>query len=282
MKLTNRDFSKRENLGFLKKKAGAHSRIFQRSQNLTKYVSLVSIALGLHVQSLSFNDVRRLISIEENDEEDVAKIKEGETDYLAQVLIDQIPTFCDGELIRYTSGLATLFKGDKEHRELLPRVYLCWDLRDSCQLVGACNTLRFVSDSAIGTELLTHVYLAKHSLPQFDHNWTLIDIVCSRRSPTMTLLVMNIFGNVSRGRARNCVGLLAVAINEKSRKSLHKLGFMEHKFKHGYLMYCRLEAIRLDRVMARLNFAENELMLKAVCFRHGLTKNTEDKLISRC
>ena len=130
---------------------------------------------------LSFLDVRRLIHIDESGEEDEASVKDGVHDYLAKVLIDQVPEICDSSLIKYTSGLATLFKSDRAHRELLPRVFLAWDLRDSSKLVGACNTLRFVCDEAIGTSILTDAYLSKNSLPRFDTQWTLLDIICSRR-----------------------------------------------------------------------------------------------------
>ena len=108
---------------------------------------------------------------------------------------------------------------------------LVWDLRDSSKLVGACNTLRFVCDEAIGTSILTDAYLSKNSLPRFDTQWTLLDIICSRRSPAATLLAMSVYAAVSKGRTRKAVGLLAISINERSRKVFHKLGFMEHKFK---------------------------------------------------
>ena len=259
---------------------------YNTTKNITHYIRMASISLGILVQSLSFLDVRRLIQIDESGEEDEASVKDGQHDYLAKVLIDQVPEICDSSLIKYTSGLATLFKSDRAHRELLPRVFLAWDLRDSSKLVGACNTLRFVCDEAIGTSILTDAYLSKNSLPRFDTQWTLLDIICSRRSPAATLLAMSVYAAVSKGRTRKAVGLLAISINERSRKVFHKLGFMEHKFKSQgdtrYLMYCRIESVRMTNVLSRLTFAENELMVQSVCFRGGLTKKTAGNIYDRC
>ena len=59
---------------------------------------------------------------------------------------------------------------------------------------------------------------------------------------------------------------MAIAINDRSRKTFSRLGFHELAFKsHGdkrFLMYAELEDIKMGKVVKRLHFDENTLLLQ--------------------
>ena len=261
---------------------------FDDARNISKYVELAQTSLGIHTFSLSFHDVKRLILVDESDPEfDVGKAREDSTDYLSKMLTEQVGAFCDTDLVSYCQSLGTLFKSDKQHRELLPRVWLAIDLRNHASCVGALNSLRYPGpDASVSTEFLTPQFIQKNDLPQFDASWILVDLVCSNRSPTASLLVMSVFRGATRGRARRPTGIMAVSINERSRKTFSRLGFSEIAFRsHGkmrWLMYANTSDITMSKVMERLRFDENTLLLSEICYRSGLQKKTEDKIYGRC
>ena len=261
---------------------------FDDPKNISKYAQLAETALGIHTFSLSYHDVKRLVTVDESDPDvDVGVLKDGCTDYLGNLLTEQVGSFCDTDMVKFGNSLGTLFKNDKAHRDLLPRIYLALDLRHASECVGALNTLRYPGpDESVSTEILTPQFIQKNNLPDFDESWVLCDLVCSKRSPTATLLVMSLFSTVTRGRARRPVGILAIAINDRSRKTFLRLGFNEQVFKsHGdkrFLMYAELEDIKMGKVVKRLHFDENTLLLQQICFRSGLSAKTADRVVGRC
>ena len=261
---------------------------FDDPQNIRKYVQLAETALGIHTFSLSYHDVKRLVTVDESDPDvDVGVLKNGCTDYLGKLLTEQVGTFCDSDMVKYANSSGTLFKNDKTHRDLLPRIYLALDLRHGCECVGGLNTLRYPGpDASVSTEFLTPQFIQKNQLPVFDESWVLCDLVCSKRSPTASLLVMSLFTTVARGRARRPVGIMAIAINDRSRKTFSRLGFHELVFKSNgdkrFLMYAELEDIKMGKVVKRLHFDENTLLLQQICYRSGLSAKTADRVIGRC
>ena len=80
---------------------------FNSPKNVSKYVQLASIALGIHVQSLSYHDVRRLITVQEGEDEDddtpnivddTAVAVDGDGQYRAERQTER--SFYDSEVIR--------------------------------------------------------------------------------------------------------------------------------------------------------------------------------------
>ena len=187
-------------------------------QNYRLYLSLAEIGLGIAVQTLSYNDVRRVLT----PEGESAHVN-GDSE-LGRVLVEDAKKLCEGsDIIDCVSGLATLFATGSVQRSLAPKILLCWDLRDSARLVGIANVCYFASEEALGTETITRVYCDKHSLPNFEANWFFLDVFCSIRSPAGSLLVVNAMLIASRQRAKKCPGLVGVAISEQSLKVFKKL-----------------------------------------------------------
>ncbi|MEC7281781.1 MAG: hypothetical protein VXU50_06925 [Verrucomicrobiota bacterium] len=246
--------------------------------NLRLYLSLAEISLGIATQTLGYNDVRRILTPSNGE---TAAVK-GDSE-LGRVLVEDAKGLCaQSDVIVYLSGLATLFETGSLQRSLAPKCLLCWDLRDSSKLVGIANCCYFAVEDALGTASLTTTYCAQHGLPTFT-DYYFLDVFCSVRSPAGSLLIVNALMIASRQRSRKPPGLCAVAINERSLKTFKKLNFNIHEFKsHGqkrHLCWIRIDEFKLEPLLARLKFANNEYLVRNICFRKGATAASEHKVM---
>ena len=247
-------------------------------QNIRLYLSLAEIGLGIAVQTLNYSDVRRVL-IPDGESASV----NGDSE-LGRVLVEDAKKLCEGsDIIYYVSGLATLFATGSVQRSLAPKILLCWDLRDSAKLVGIANVCYFACEEALGTEALTRAYCDRHSLPNFEAHWFFLDVFCSIRSPAGSLLVVNAMLIASRQRSKPCPGLAGVAISEQSLKVFKKLQFSVHEFRsHGskrWLVWKRLDQFSMEPLLSRLRFANNEYLVRNICYRRGATAASHDRIM---
>ena len=231
-------------------------------------------------QTLSYNDVRRVLLADPDAE--AASVK-GDSE-LGRVLVEDAQHLCGGgDVLNYVSGLATLFATGKQQRALAPKVVLLWDLRDHAKLVGVCHLCYWAVEEALGTERITRKYCTKMGLPAFD-DYMFMDVFCSRRSPGGSILCVHGLLVASRQRARKPPGLAAIAINRASLKTFRRLHFNVHEFKvHGstrWLCWMRLDAFRLEPLLERLRFAENDYLVRNICYRKG--RGAEHTITRQC
>ena len=142
--------------------------------------------------------------------------------------------------------------------------------------ISRLSTSNFHSKTEMGC------YCAQHGLPTFT-DYYFLDVFCSVRSPAGSLLIVNALMIASRQRSRKPPGLCAVAINERSLKTFKKLNFNIHEFKsHGqkrHLCWIRIDEFKLEPLLARLKFANNEYLVRNICFRKGATAASEHKVM---
>ena len=239
---------------------------------LAKFVQLAMLSQRFLLQRLSYNDVRRLISI---DEDETVSASE---DPVARLLLEQ--EIC-GDGINLTSGIATIFKAGPVHKALQGKLLLIYDLApDKTILVGIASVCRFTVDEALASERLTSRYCATNEMPRFDASWQLVDAFCSKQSPAGSLLILNAV--IQAGRMRPpATGVVAISVNSKSKRTFEQLGFSTHTCrKDEHVVWLKLDDIDLPRIRERLRVGGPSL--STICWRAGATPATRDRRIARC
>ena len=248
-------------------------------KHLQTYAKLIGIQTGLLVQALNYNDVKRMVDI---DDEDV----EPGDDPLAEILIDglqEMETDDDAE-IRPIGSVAALFdKGDLQ-KSLRPRLLAAYSLRDGVSMVGAVVTCLFARDETLGTSILTQSWCASHSLPRFDARWSLIDVIASQQQPAGALLTLHAILAASRARM---AGVCAVAATAAGHRLLRSLNFTCVAFRERgsqrHICYLRLpQDLSFAHVKRKLRFDGDVQIVGSVCWRDSISARAKYSIVGRC
>jgi len=252
------------------------------ARHIATYAKLIGLQTGLLVQSLSYADVARMVSIDSETEE----VEAGD-DPLSTLLVEGMEALaCEDDRceIRPIASIAALFDRGPLQKSLKSKLYMAMSLRDTpIRLAAALVTSLFLRDETLGTQLFTQSYCVTHGLPRFDKSWTFIDIVASRASPAGGLLVVHAVLAATRAKQK---GICAVAATSGGHRLLRSLGFTCHAFRdHGqrHMCYMRLPAeLSFQRVMQRLRFEGGRDIVESVCWRDALSSRALSSVVGRC
>ena len=249
------------------------------AKHIAVYAKVVGIQTSLLVQSLSYHDVKRMISIDDDE------VVHAGDDPLSSLLVDGITQLsCSDEYceIHPIASISALFDTGDLQRSLKPRLFMAISLRDNVQLVGCVTTCLFLKDSSLGTDLFSHSYCSKNSLPRFS-NWLFVDIVASRAKPSGGLLLVHAILQCCRLKLHGCC---AVAVSNGGHKLLKSLNFSSYKFKeHGsvrHMCYLRTQDISFKHIKQHLKFAGSERIIDEICWRDSLSTRALSSLVGRC
>ena len=254
---------------------------FNQAKLISLYANVCQVATGLLPQLLSYQDMRRVLLV--NDEEISAK---GE-DFLGIVLSQRLREVCKtkGDMLDINASLAALAEVGVA-RSYEGRCLLIWDLRDKCTVCGVLVACRFIPDETTSTAKFTEDYILEKKLPSDLNQYMLLDVVCSKRPPAGIIGVLTMFKIASRTRRNKLVGCAAVCINQESLKLFTSLGFHSHPFREKSvqrtLVYLRVDELKMEVIANRLKFEGSEDILTKICYRKGLSARNRDRAVMRC
>ena len=254
--------------------ADADDPAWDVTRHIASYVRIVGVASGILCQSLSYADVRRLVSIDDE------SIEARGDDPLATEFVDGFSSF-DGASIEPSKSIAALFDTGFA-KTLKPRALLAHDLRAGAALVGVLTVCKFAVDGSLATDKFTRNYCRTHGLPNLER-YLLVDVVMSRRKPAGSLLLLAVILQASRSRPPQA-GVCCVAVTTAGRDMCAGLGFELHAFRdqgQRWLCHLALEDIQMSNVMDRLHFGGRN-KVASMCWRWGLTSASSDRLVGRC
>ena len=106
-----------------------------------------------------------------------------------------------------------------------------------------------------------------------------VDIVCSTaKSRAGRALLAQLLVDLKRSRCKHPKrAVVTVAVSSEGRDLFRSFGFSELKFKGSHLMFVELDDVTLETLTEALKFEGSDQYL-GVCFRHGLTKPSSDKV----
>ena len=246
-------------------------------RQIAAYLKLAAAGNGILIQTLSYNDTRRLINI------DGAEVTRRGDDHLGELLTGKLDGLCDSTLIDPKVSLASLFESGALQRSLKAKVFLAHDLWDEGVFVGVLVSCKWLVDEDLGTNKFTPEHCAKAGLPDFSA-FVLVDIFCSVRQPAATLLLLSTFVSASRMKPA-AAGLCAVAINSKAKDLFAKIGFHVHPFRergqNRWLCYVTLgEFSNLPRIMERVRFSGHKHVVTTLCNRMAV--RGDPRVVHRC
>ena len=122
--------------------------------------------------------------------------------------------------------------------------------------------------------------LEKH-LPNnvLSHRTAFVDVVCSTAgSRSGRALLAQLLIDLKRSRGKNRKrAVVTLAVSDAGRDLFRSFGFSQIKFKGNHLMFALLNDITFETLTHALRFEGSDQYM-GVCFRHGLTKPSEDKV----
>ena len=249
-------------------------------RHMATYARIVGIQTSLLVQQLAYNDVKRLVSI--SDEE----VEINGDDPLAPIIVQGLASLDsnDGKTeIRPLGSIAALFEPGQLQRSLKPRLLIALSLDDGVELVGALVSCLFVRDETLGTELFSQSYCTAHSLPRFGDTWLFIDMVASRAKPSGGLLVVHAILAAQRSKL---TGICAVAVSAGGLRLFRSLGFAVHRFRDGnwrHMCYLRLpQELSFEKIMRHLHFNGDDKIVESICWREPLSTRAKYSVVARC
>jgi hypothetical protein len=248
-------------------------------KHLTTYIKLVGIQTGLLVQALNYHDVKRMVDIDDE------TVEAGE-DPLSEMLIEaleEMETDDDAE-IKPIGSIAALFDRGDVPRELKPRLYACFSLRDGVSMIGALVTCLFTRDETLGTSILSQSWCASHNLPRFDGRWSFIDVIVSQQRPAGALLVMHAILAASRARK---AGVCAVAVTSAGHRLLRSLNFTcvpyRERSSQRHMCYLRLpQDLSFTHMKRKLHFDGDNQIVGSICWRDSLSASAKSSIVGRC
>ena len=249
-------------------------------KHVAAYCKLVGIQSGLLVQTLSYNDVKRMVVI---DDEHV----EAGDDPLASLLVDGLEALeSDDASIQPIGSIAALFDAGSVQRSLKPRLFAAFSLRDGVTMVGAVVACVYSRDEALGTNLFSHSYCSNHSLPRFDARWGFIDVISAQPAgkPAGSLLTLHAILAAHRAKL---TGVCAVAATAAGHRLLRALNFTCVAYReHGsqrYMCYLRLpQDLSFAHVKRKLRFDGDTDIVESVCWRDSLSARALSSVVGRC
>ena len=245
-------------------------------KHLAVYAKAICIQTSLLVQTLNYNDIKRMVDI--SDEE----VEAGDSP-LAELIVEGLEQL-ETNNVRPIGSIASLFDRGDLQRSLKPRLYIGFHLRDGVSMVGALVTCLFTKDETLGTNMFTNQWCTTNKVPRLDARWSFIDIVASSMTPCGALLVLHAILAAARGRL---VGVCAVAASLAGQRLLHALNFTcvpyRERGSNRHFCFLRLpQDLSFSHVKIKLRFEGDTQLVESVCWREALSARAKSSVVGRC
>lgn len=258
------------------------SEVFETpsKRTLEVYSKIAQIRTGTMVVRYDGNDLRRMFMNnpewdDDNGQPPVLIRELGPSDSLSNMLLRslrRLPTDGEGRRgIHITESLATLVAGDV--KQYSPRCFVAYDVKSEARIVGAMTVVNFVADSSFSTNRLTRSYCSQHGLPAFDANWMLVDVVSSSKKGSASMMILSAWLSCMRLRRR---GIVAIGGSTAGKRLFRTLGFKSYRD----VFYMKVGDLDMSNLHKKLKV--DDAIVSDLCWRHGLTTKTADKVVSRC
>ena len=265
---------------------------FNSTKSLTTLVKTSCTSKGVLIQMpLNYHSVKRLILVNEDDES--IEWNEDGDDALGQELVEAATDRLSFEeqhgstitSVDPAASLAALFDGDSTAaRDLKPRLWIAWDVREDPTIVGLLTACEFTRDTTLGTTRFTQAFLDSHTIPRLSaSNCLFIDVVSSTGDPhgVGALLVLSAYLLVCRSRKYEY--LATIAVSEKGRNLCERLGMHAYSYREGgtqrNFCWCGAGELTAADVNRRLRVKR---YISDLCWRDGFTARTRDRKFARC
>lgn len=250
-------------------------------RHVAVYAKAVGIQSSVIVQQLRYNDVKRLVTIDDED------VEAASDDPLGELLVDGLDALesDDGVTeIKPIGSIAALFDRGDLQRSLKPRLFAAFSLRDGVSMEGALVACLYARDEALGTSLFTHSWCTSKGVPRLDGHWTFIDVIASSMPPCGALLTVHAILVAARARMS---GICAVAASAAGHRLLSALNFTCVSYRERgvtrHLCYMRLpQDLSFKHVKRKLRFEGDTALVESVCWREALSSRAKSSVVGRC
>jgi len=259
---------------------------YNEQKALATLERLVSTTAGVMVVQYTQNDVKRVVSIDEDNE----SVEPAGDDPLGEVLCDGLERLSHTERVGSyevsvdpLGSLAVLFDKSPEARALKPRLIAGYDMRNDAQLVAACIVCLWSRQEYLSTQRFTAQWLSDNDLPAFNSQWLLVDSVCSSQPGAATLVLLHAYLLCMRSKMR---GVVAVCVTRKGRDVFVKQGYESFDYRESgrpqTLAWIKAGDLSMEELTSRLRVGGGRTTLEQLCFRMGLTPRSASSLVGRC
>ena len=253
----------------------------------------------------SYNDVARMITIQDADEEIDEDEGEGETedegeksdsritpkgdDPLSEVLLEALEsmesTTREGRLdvtVSPIDSVAELFHRDSKTRK--PKLILAFDLgSEHADCVGCLTCCDFEENDNLLTARFTASYLSSKDLPDLG-SYLLIDTVSANKQPGGMMLLLSAYMAAVKAKKS---GICCIGVSSSGKQLCRNFGMTGHRYKEDgvarELFFMELESLSLDHLNKKLRIGSaHTKVLTELCSRNGLTSRTAGRIYPRC
>lgn len=267
----------------------SHDSLANSAKHMQWWLSMYTTACSIAIQKLPYARVRQLVELDGLKE----PLEEGEgfthfhpsAPTEMQQLLGSMTGLCRGAALANES-LRVLFSA--QGRSLNPVMYAATKLKPQSKdpdgvvkmayagVLTCCDYEEEDALSTVGTAARLGPHLGDDVLQT---STAFVDIVCSTaKSRVGRGLLAQLLVDLKRSRSRNPKqAVVTVAVSKEGRDLFRSFDFSELKFKGHYLMFAHLEDITFETLTRALRFEGSEEYMR-VCFRHGLTKSTSEKV----
>mgnify|MGYP006219057419 CR=1 FL=1 len=250
---------------------------------------MYNTACSVAIQKLPYARVRQLVELdgikEPLDEGDEFTHFHPKAPVQMQELLGSMTGLCRGAALANES-VRVLFSA--QGKSLNPMMYAATKLKPrsgdpestvKMAFAGVLTCCDYVQEDALSTMGATERLQQHVDRDVLDNNTAFVDIVCSTaRSRVGRALLAQLLVDLKRSRCRNPKQVvITVAVSTEGRDLFRSFNFSELKFKGSHLMCVHLEDITFETLTQALRFEGSDQYM-GVCFRHGLTKATSDRV----
>ena len=260
------------------------------TKHMQWWLSVYNTACSIAIQKLSYARVRQLVTLDgikvPLDEGDEFTHFHPKAPVQMQELLGSMTGLCRGAALANES-VRVLFSA--EGKSLNPVMYAATKLRPHSKdpgsevkmtYAGVLTCCDYAEEDALST-VGASARLQQHVDDDvLDNNTAFVDIVCSTaKSRVGRALLAQFLIDLKRSRSRNPKEVVVtVAVSKEGRELFRSFQFSELKFKGSYLMFVHLQDVTFETMAARALQFEGSDRYMSVCFRHGLTRATSDKV----
>ena len=266
-----------------------HRQLEHDAKQMQWWLSMYNTACGVSIQKLPYTRVRQLINVDRVKEpmeegEPFTHFQRGATSQMQQ-LMGSMTGLCRSAALANESARVLFSSAGKE---LNPALYAATKLRPQSgdpesvvkmSFAGVLTTCDYAEEDALSTNGATS-RLEKH-LPNsvLSNRTAFVDVVCgTAKSRAGRALLAQLLIDLKRSRSRNKKrAVVTVAVSEEGRALFRSFGFSEIKFKGNHLMHVMLNDVTFETLTHALRFEGSDQYM-GVCFRHGLTNPSKDKV----
>lgn len=269
-----------------------HDQLARDTKQMLWWLSMYNTACGVAIQKMPYARVRQLIgssvdSVKEPMEEGegFSQFQSGASQQMQQLMGSMTHLCRDAALANESVRVLFSSPGGRSLKAVL---YAATKLRPQSAdpkstvkmaYAGVLTTCDYVEEDALATTGAT-ARLEKHLKGNILESHTaFVDVVCSTaRSRVGRALLAQLLIDLKRSRSRDRKhAVVTVAVSNEGRDLFRSFDFSELRFKGHHLMFVMLRDVTFETLTTALRFEGSDEYM-GVCFRHGLTGPSKDKV----